>query len=464
MTGDAIALASLLASRKVSAIEIVRASLERIQRSNSQLNAIVALDEHGAITAAERSEQRQMNGSRLGVLDGVPITVKDNLFVRGLPATWGSRLFEGYEPTVDDLVVDRLRAAGAIIIGKTNTPEFALDNETTNLVFGTTVNPWDVRLTPGGSSGGAAVSVAAGMVPLALGTDSGGSIRQPAGFTGVLGLKPSVGRIARAYGFPALVADFQVIGLLARTVADLTLFASLAAGPDPRDRASLAFSKEDFGKRPDPARWTILVVSDFGGHPVEGPIRESIERAAAAFSDMGHAVERGTLPFELEPLFQIWRTLSDVGAARVVNAAPEPRPQLGAVVGGAAARGLRIDATAYLGVLDELAKFRLDLTERWRHFDVVLGPSSASMPWPADPSQQSEEESAAAPYVSMFNKLANATGYPSISIPGDPAPSGLPIGVQLLARYGEDDLLLSLARGYETVKPWVERFAAVSSI
>ena len=456
MTRDAVSLASSIAKKELSPVEVIRESLECIRRLNHKLNAIVAVDEAAAMAAAQRSERRQMSGSRLGPLDGVPVTVKDNLFVRGFRATWGSRLFEQYEPNIDDLVVARLRAAGAIIVGKTNTPEFALDNETTNLVFGPTLNPWDTSLTPGGSSGGAAVSVAAGMVPLAVGTDSGGSIRQPAGFTGVLGFKPTIGRIPRAYGFPALVSDFQVIGLMARSLSDLVLFASVVAGPDLRDRASLAFANEELEAQSPFAvptslstssaprtRMKILSVTEFGGRPIAAPIREAIERAAAAFADAGHLIESATLPFDLEPLFEIWKTLSDAAVARAVTAARAPMSQVGAVVKQAADRGATITASDYLTALEQLAAFRLHVVERWHGFDVILGPTSASMPWPVDPAQPYDEP-ASAPYVSMFNKLANATGYPAICIPGEPAPSGLPIGLQVVARYGEEARLLSL--------------------
>ena len=174
----------------------------------------------------------------------MPLTVKDNIHVGGLRATWGSRLFADHVAAEDELAVARVRGQGAVIIGKTNCPEFTLQGYTDNLLFGPTRNPWNSRLTPGGSSGGAVAAVASGLAPLALATDGGGSIRRPASHTGLVGLKPSIGRVARVGGFPAILHDMEVIGPIARTTADAALLLSAIAGPDPRDRASLAFARE----------------------------------------------------------------------------------------------------------------------------------------------------------------------------------------------------------------------------
>ncbi|MEJ1939193.1 amidase, partial [Nostoc sp. NIES-2111] len=195
------------------------------------VNAFVTLDVPGAQKAAAESAARWKAGKQIGLLDGVPVSVKDNLFVGGLRATWGSRLFADYVAPRDDLAVVALRNAGAVILGKTNTPELALGGSTSNLQFGSTGNPWDRRLSPGGSSGGAAAGLAAGCGPLAIGTDAGGSIRRPAGHTGIAGLKPGVGRVPRRYGFPALAYDLQVVGPMARSVAVLRGLFDLIATP-----------------------------------------------------------------------------------------------------------------------------------------------------------------------------------------------------------------------------------------
>ncbi len=193
-------LARAYAARELSPPEVLDAVLDRCDAVNPKINAIVTLDREGAREAARASERRWRAGTARGPLDGVPLTVKDNIPVRGLPTTWGSRVLADYVPTEDELPVARLRAQGVIILGKTNVPEFTLQGYTNNPLFGVTRNPWDLRLTPGGSSGGAVAAVAAGLGPLAIGTDGGGSIRRPAGHAGLVGLKPSTGRVARTRG------------------------------------------------------------------------------------------------------------------------------------------------------------------------------------------------------------------------------------------------------------------------
>ncbi len=211
-------LSKLVRDKEVSPLEISESCIRRYEGLNGTLNAIVACNHEDTIEQARRSEKRMLQNKLLSPLDGIPITIKDNIFSKGFRATWGSLLYESFEPDVDDYCVEHLRNAGAVIFGKTNTPEFALSAHTNNLIFGKTLNPWDLSLTPGGSSGGAVSSVASGMVPLAVATDAGGSIRRPCSYTGLVGLRTSTGRIQRRPGFQALVHDFQVIAPAARTV------------------------------------------------------------------------------------------------------------------------------------------------------------------------------------------------------------------------------------------------------
>jgi aspartyl-tRNA(Asn)/glutamyl-tRNA(Gln) amidotransferase subunit A len=287
-------------ARELSPVEVLDAILARCEAVNPQLNAIVTFDIEGARQAARESEARWRQGKALAPLDGVPLTVKDNIPVRGLRTTWGSRLLADYVPSEDELPVARLRAQGAVILGKTNVPEFTLQGYTHNALSGTTHSPWDLRLTPGGSSGGAVAAVAAGLGPLAIGTDGGGSIRRPAGHVGLVGLKPSPGRVARANGLPVILHDFEVIGPMARTTTDAALLFAAIAGPDPRDRLSLAFSTGAGPIDPEPRAKRILYVPRFGGSPIDPEIAAHVAEAALNLEALGHLVEEGVAP-------SIWR-------------------------------------------------------------------------------------------------------------------------------------------------------------
>ena len=242
-------LARQLQKGAVSAEEITDAHLARINERNGVLNAIICVDEAGARRAARESDRRRREGVSSSPLDGVPLTIKDNIYVRELPSTWGSRLFAEFVPHHDDIAVERIRRAGGVILGKTNTPEFSLSGYTDNLLFGTTTNPWNTEYTPGGSSGGAAAAVAAGLCVWGLATDGGGSIRRPASYTGLVGIKPSTGRVPRCQGPPPLLLDFQSIGVLARSVVDAVTVMTTIAGPDKRDRGSFALPRPGQGPR-----------------------------------------------------------------------------------------------------------------------------------------------------------------------------------------------------------------------
>jgi aspartyl-tRNA(Asn)/glutamyl-tRNA(Gln) amidotransferase subunit A len=238
---DATALSALLDAREITPLRLLEQTLGRLDALEPVLNAFTHVDRDGALAAATAATARQAAGVRLGPLDGIPVSVKDNIFVAGLPARWGSLLFRDHIPDRDDICVERMRAAGAVIVGKTTTPELAMLGRTDSRLSGVTRSPWDPTLTPGGSSGGASASVAAGITTLAIGTDMGGSTRLPASYTGLLGMRPSTGRIARRFGFPATAIDFPVIGPFTRTMRDMRLLYGALAGPDPRDSYPYGF-------------------------------------------------------------------------------------------------------------------------------------------------------------------------------------------------------------------------------
>ena len=289
----ALELAALIRARKVSPVEAVDAALARIERHNPALNAYCTVTAEEARDAAQAAEVSVMIGEELGPLHGVPVSIKDLVFTRRVLTTGGSRLFADHVPEEDAVSVERLKGAGAIILGKTNTPEFGHKGVTDNPLFGITRNPWSPSLTPGGSSGGAAVAAATGMGPLALGTDGGGSIRVPAAFCGIYGLKPSFGRVPHGPTFPGW-QNFSVTGPMTRTVRDAALMLDVLAGPDDRDRWSLpADSGSPFlaacenGLEGLSVGWS----ADLGYARVDAEVAELCAEAAERFESLGCHVE-----------------------------------------------------------------------------------------------------------------------------------------------------------------------------
>jgi aspartyl-tRNA(Asn)/glutamyl-tRNA(Gln) amidotransferase subunit A len=432
----------------ISPVEVLHACLERCTEVNPKLNALVLVDETGARSAAQASEQRMREGKRLSPLDGVPYSVKDNLFVGGMRATWGSQLYADFVAPVDDLPVARMRAAGAVMVGKTNTPELALASYTDNLLFGPTRNPWNTALTPGGSSGGAVASVAAGITPIAIGTDAGGSTRVPSSYTGIYGLRPSTGAVARLHGFLATAHDFQAIGLMARTPYDVRLVFSSVSGPDTRDAASLRYPHARNALFADQVR--IRLCDRIGDEPVDPQVRTATRRAAEQFAALGCRVEEGAVPFDLEVLRELWGIISSVGAARIVARHEHWEARVGANILNIAKSAMSTSAVQYLTALDRLAEFRRDVVQRWQGFDVLLTPTSAALPWPIGESHpQSIDGRATNPRsAAIFSTWVNGAGLPGLNVPVARSAEGLPIGIQLVGTFGADEAILNLATRY----------------
>jgi len=432
------------------------AILARIAAVNPRLNAIVTLDEAGARAAARASTARLAAGTPLGALDGVPLTVKDNIAVAGLCATWGSRLFADYVPSVDELPIARLRAAGAVILGKTNTPEFAMVGHTDNLVFGLTRNPWDTTRSAGGSSGGAVAAVASGCGPLAIGTDGGGSIRRPASHTGLVGLKPSRGRVPRADGLPAIFLDYEVAGPMARTVEDAVLAMQVMSPPDPRDAASAAFAHLPFEVPPVAPRRRVLHIETFGDAPVDPEITQRTREAAEALRSLDHTVdtaERFDIPNEVNAR---WMSLSQAGLAEMLAHRTGWRELLTPTAIANADAGRALPATALFELLRLVDDMKSHLGELFSNYDLLLTPAAAALPWPADlthPTHIAGREVGPRGHA-LFTGFVNAAGLPAIVMPCRASASGLPNGLQLIGRWGEDGALCAVAREYEQAHPW----------
>ncbi len=445
MTRTIAQVAASLRSGEASASKILEETLERIRRIDPKLNSFVHLDEPGARKAAHESDARFKAGAPRSELEGVPLSIKDSIQVAGMPATWGSRSLASFVPDKDELPVARLRAAGAIILGKTNVPELTLEGYTKNDLFGVTRNPWDLRLTPGGSSGGAAAGVAAGLAPAAIGTDGGGSIRRPACHTGLVGWKPSIGRFPRIDGFPAILTDFETIGTLTRSVEDAMILDSIMAGPDVRDRRSLFASAPP---RPSgPAR--ILFIPQFGESPVDPEVAAAAEQAAEQLIGDGHTLIRESVFFDLQDLARIWHVVSRSGVAWLAD---RDGGKMGASFGSSARAmaedGRKLTGADYIDALERVAAFRRRCGELFSRVDYVLTPTAAALPWPADtpyPDRIAGRPAGPRDHA-VFTGWVNIGGLPAINLPVAVSKANLPMGVQLAAGFGEDASLLAFAR------------------
>ncbi len=344
--------------------------LTRIEAVNPKVNAIVTMDIAAARAAADASTTRWHDKAPLGAFDGVPLTVKDNIPVRGMRATWGSRIYADWVPEKDELPVARLRARGAVILGKTNCPEFTLQGYCDNPVFGVTRNPWNLAVTPGGSSGGAVAAVAAGLCPVAVGTDGGGSIRRPAAHCGLVGHKPSRDAVARADGFPVILLDCEVIGPIARSVADArALFHALAGTATP--------------VAPTTRTLRIRYVQQFGGSPVDPEIARNVAAAAKDLEALGHVVEQGDAPFDVDALNRAWPVVSQVGLAWLLKDHADRLDEISAPMRDMVRAGNAVAATDYYAAVATIFALRERLAAFFEGCDLILTPSIAALSWPA---------------------------------------------------------------------------------
>ncbi|MGW2916836.1 amidase [Streptomyces angustmyceticus] len=448
---EASELAKLVASAEVSAAEAVEAHLERIATVNPQVNAVTRLLEDSARQAAQEIDRRRAAGERLGPLAGVPFTVKENIHVAGSATTHGVPYFRDWVAQADAPPVRRLRAAGAIPIGRTNMPDLALAGlHTVSQLFGDTVNPWDPQRTPGGTSGGDAVAVATGMTPLGLGNDSGGSIRNPATFNGVAGLKPSYGRFPADHRMsdqePVLGHQlFPVDGPLARSVADLRAAYEVLAGTDPQDPRAVPAPL--YGPRPHaPVR--VGVVTDPGGlGDVHPDVRAAIEAAAAALEDAGYLVEEAEVP-------RLQDALDGYGALLRTEFSLA-WPMLRRLLTDDSARHLELDMQRHPAVgLEEYLRqtgVRLGVQRAWAQFfdhcPLMLGPvSTQPVPEPVVPRTPEERDAIFTPM--RLPTASTYVGVPAVAVPTGLA-SGLPQGIQILAGMYREDLCLDAAQRIE---------------
>ncbi len=461
---SAVKLGQHFREHSLTPLAVAEACLARLEAVNPQLNAVIARRDARFLEEAKASTERHGRGQPLSALDGIPLTVKDSLFTADLPTTWGTRGLQSYLSEHDEFAVSRARAAGALIIGKTNVPEFALEGYTDNPLFGVTRNPWDLLLTPGGSSGGAVAAVASGIAPLAIGQDGGGSIRRPASHAGLVGLKPSLSAVPRQHVLPSLLLDFEVIGPLARTVADARLLFDLVRGPAPTDRSSLAAAQA--AARPRRA-WPlrVLYVERLGAAPLDPQVASSVGRAVRQIAALGHQVDAGPLPLDLDFFSEAWPQIGQIGLARMFEAHPEWEAQASQKYRDMADSGRRLPAARLWQILEHVAQLRRNTVALFAAVDVIVMPSVAALPWTVDrayPSHIDGQEVGPRGHA-IYTGWVNAAGLPGLAVPCRPSAEGMPIGMQLIGAYGEDELLLDLGAAYEAADPWSSRWPALTT-
>ncbi len=457
----AVKLARMIREGEISPVELTQTVLERIEAVNPRINAYCTLVPEFALRAAREAEQKGMKKENLGPLHGIPLSIKDLTPTRGIRTTWGSRHYRDFVPQEDALLVQRLKAAGAVILGKTNTPEFGIGINTTNALFGTTLNPWDPSRTAGGSSGGAAAALAAGLGPLAQGSDLGGSLRIPASFCGVVGFRTTPGTIPKYPNYWAW-DTFSVPGPMARTASDAALMLSVMGGFHEKDPVSV---REDFSSlaeeiEQDYRGKRVAWSPDLGGLcPVEPEVVRICQAAAKKFEEMGCAVEEA-FP-DLQDVLEI------IEGLRILSSVNNYAHLLGVEEG--------IDNQFFKHFLNLSAKTpvaQVAAAERKRSalwfrvqaffekYDLLLCPTTSV---PAFPAEQLFPPAVAGKSIEnriesyLLTYAFSMVALPAISVPAGWTQNGLPVGMQIIGKRLSDKTVLRAAATFERIAPWADR-------
>jgi len=445
-------LVHLIRGREVSVTEVMQAHLDQIERHNPAVNAVVTLVPERALDSASALDARLAKGEQGGPLCGLPVAHKDLAPTKGIRTTFGSPVFADFVPHQDAAIVERLAKGGALTIGKTNTPEFGAGSQTFNTVFGATHNPYDVLKTCGGSSGGAAAALASGMIPIADGSDLGGSLRNPASFCNVVGLRPSAGRVP---SWPSLSAWFtlSVVGPMARTVSDVALMMSAIAGPDPRSPISIEEPASKFAKplERDFKGLRIAWSRSLGGLPVDPEVTRVLESHRNVFEQLGCVVEEADPDLrDADEIFQVMRAWNfELAYGELLKTA---REQMKDTVVWNIEQGMQLSGPQ-LGAAE---RKRTLLFHRMREFmdnyDFLVAPVVQVLPFDVTVPYLTEiNGEQLATYVDWMKSCywISVTGQPALSVPCGFSSSGLPVGIQIVGRYRDDFGVLQLGNAFE---------------
>ena len=476
-------LLPLLARGDVSAEALTDQFLQTIRQRDPKVRAFLHVDETAAREQARAVDRKRKQGEQLGPLAGVPVAVKDVLCTKGQPTTCGSKMLQNFKPPYDAHVITRLRQADAVLIGKTNLDEFAMGSSTENSAYQTTCNPWDLTRIPGGSSGGSAAAVAASEAPLALGTDTGGSIRQPASLCGVVGLKPSYGRVSR-FGLVAFASSLDQVGPFAHDVTDAALLLETSAGHDPRDSTSVDKAVPAYSLTVnDPVRpLTVGVAREYFGEGLDAEVEQAVRAALKVYEGLGATVRAVSLPHSAHAVATYYLVATAEASSNLARYdgvhyghrssghgslidmyqrtrgegfGPEVKRRI--MLGTYALSSGYKDAY-YLKALQVRRLIRDDFDRAFAECDVVMGPTA---PTPAFKIGEKSADPLAMYLSDNYTISCNLAGIAGVSIPCGFTKVGLPIGLQILGAPFEEEKLLRIARMYEKATDWHTRRARV---
>ena len=460
-------LAALIADKQVSPVELTQLYFDRIDRLDSELNSYLTLTRDEAMQVARDAESAVMRGDALGALHGVPISIKDLELSKGIRTTSGCLVFKDRIPDEDSIVVERVKASGAIILGKTNTPEFGHRGTTENLLGEPCRNPWDTERTPGGSSGGAAAGLAAGLSAISTGSDGGGSIRIPASFCGLYGIKPTQGRVPRYGGSaaPAVANQLSQSGPITRTVRDSAILLQAIAGRDARDAGSLQDTPGDYlaALDRDISGLRIGWSPDFGYASVDPEVVDVCGSAAQVFAEMGCAV--GESGFALASPQEAFRVLFAVNTyASSGYLLHEHGDDLTDYFRANMEYAATLTAADYARAVGELDVVKAKFDEYFENYDLLLSPTMAVPAFEIEKHPTTIGGQEVDPFFGYlpFTYPINAIGHTAASVPCGFSSDGMPIGLHIVGRYGDEETVLAASAAFERAMPWADKMPMVS--
>ena len=472
MTNDQLAFApasevrDLLDSREVSSVELTEMFLRRIGSLNPRLNAYLTVASEEALAAATRADQASARGDSLGPLHGIPVSIKDLELTRGIRSTMGSLAFKDHIPEKDSLVVQRVKGAGAVILGKTNTSEFGFSGTTENRLGDAARNPWNTERTPGGSSGGAGAAVAAGLCTLATGSDGGGSIRIPCSFTGTYGIKPSQGRVPRVGGVgkPGYNTISQS-GPMTRTVRDSALLLQVLAGPDPRDPGCLKAEPPDFIQGLDDALSDLRIAwsPDLGYAAVDREVAEATATAVRVFEELGCSVDEPGVTME-DPVPTFWDLFGIGGFIAYGHLLEDHGDDLTDYGRDTIEHGRTRSLADYSRALLGVQQLQAQMEELFQTYDLLLTPTTAVPGFPVGEHPAVIGGRQVIPFwgYTPFTSPFNMTMQTAANVPCGFSSEGMPIGLHIIGRRGDETGVLRASAAFERARPWRERLPPVS--